>query len=107
MDASADFLQFVTQAAEDAVSFDDDAAVMALRARQGDRDAVAKLTRAYAAVAVLMGIRLRPPWLSKPDAAQEAMLVLGRLVEGGSERIAAELPAAIEGTYAGMNPPDG
>jgi hypothetical protein len=52
MDTSADFLRFVTQAAEDAVTFDGDAAAIASRAREGDKDAVAELTRAYAAMAV-------------------------------------------------------
>jgi hypothetical protein len=107
MDTSADFLRFVTQAAEDAVTFDGDAAAIASRAREGDKDAVAELTRAYAAMAVLTGIRLRPSWLPMPDAAQEAMLVLRVLIEDGSTAIAAELPAAIEATFAGFRrPPD-
>lgn len=100
MDTPADFLQFVTQAAEDAVTFDGDVAVIALQARDGDKRAVEELTRAYAAIAVLTGLRLRPPWLPMPDAAQEAMLVLSRLIEDGSTTIAAELPSAIGATFA-------
>jgi hypothetical protein len=106
MDAPADFLQFVTKAAEDAVNFDGDAVAMAARARDGDRDAVEELTRAYAAIAVLTGIRLRPPWLPVPDAAQEAMLVLRRLIEDGSTMIATELPSAIGATFARLRRPD-
>ena len=107
MDAPADFLRFVTQAAEDAVNFDGDAVAMASRARDGDEEAVAELTRAYAAIAVLTGTRLRPQWLPVPDAAQEAMLVLRRLIDDGSTTIAAELPSAIRATFAGLRePPD-
>jgi hypothetical protein len=100
-----DFLQFVTQAVEDAVTFDGDAATIASRAREGDKDAVTELTRAYAAIAVLSGIRLRPSWLPMPDAAQEAMLVLRRFIQEGSTAIAVELPAAIEATFAGFREP--
>ena len=107
MDASADFMRFVTQAAEDAVTFDGDPVAMASAAQGGDKDAVANLTRAYAAIAVLMGIRLRPPWLQIPDAAQEATLVLRRLIEEGSTRIAVDLPSAIEATFMGLRPPEG
>ena len=106
MDAPADFLQFVTQAAEDAVNFDGDAVAMAARAQDGDRDAAEELTRAYAAIAVLTGVRLRPRWLPIPDAAQEAMLVLRRLIENGSTTIAAELPSAIGATFARLRRPD-
>ena len=107
MDAPADFLRFVTQAAEDAVNFDGDVVALASRARDGDKDAVAELIRAYAALAVLTGIRLRPHWLPMPDAAQEAMLVLGRLIEDGSTTIAVELPSAIGATFSGFRkPPD-
>jgi hypothetical protein len=81
MDASADFIESVTQAAEDAVNFDGDAVAFASSARGGDKEAVADLVRAYAAIAVLTGVRLRPPWLPTPDAGQEAMLVLLRLIE--------------------------
>ena len=105
MDAPADFLRFVTQAAEDAVNFDGDAVAMASRARDGDEEAVAELTRAYAAIAVLRGTRLRPHWLPVPDAAQEAMLVLRRLIDDGSTTIAAELPSAIRATFAGFREP--
>jgi hypothetical protein len=107
MDASADFMRFVTQAAEDAVTFDGDPVAMAAAAHGGDKDAVANLTRAYAAIAVLMGIRLRPPWLQIPDAAQEAMLVLRRLIEEGSTTIAVDLPSTIEATFMGLRPPEG
>jgi len=106
MDASADFMQFVTQAAEDAVNFDGDAVAIASAARGGDKDAAANLTRAYAAIALLTGIRLRPPWLQVPDAAQEALLVLRRLIEEGSTTIATDLPSAIEATFKGFRPPD-
>ena len=105
MDASADFMQFVTQAAEDAVNFDGDAVAMGSAARDGDKDAVADLTRAYAAIAVLTGVRLRPPWLQIADAGQEAMLVLRRLIEDGSTTIAVDLPSAIEATFTRLRPP--
>jgi hypothetical protein len=45
-------IRFVTQAAEDAVTFDSDPVAMAAAAHGGDVDAVANLTRAYAAIAV-------------------------------------------------------
>jgi hypothetical protein len=107
MATPADFIQFVTKAAQDAVNFDGDAVAVASAARDGDKDAVAELTRAYAAIAVLTGIRMRPPWLPVPDAAQEAMLVLRRLIEDGSTTIAPELPSAIGATFAGFKePPD-
>jgi hypothetical protein len=107
MDTPADFLQFVTQAAEDAVTFDGDAVALASRARDGEEEAVVELIRAHAAIAVLTGIRMRPLWLPMPDAAQEAMLVLRRLIEDGSTIIAAELPSAIGATFAGLRqPPD-
>ena len=100
-----DFLQFVAEVAEDAVSFDGDVVAIASRARAGDKDAVAELIRAYAAIAVLTGIRLRPRWLRMPDAAQEAMIVLLRLIEGGSTTIEAELPSAIRESFAGLREP--
>jgi hypothetical protein len=106
MDASADFMEFVTRAAEDAVNFDGDAVALASAARGGDKDAVAHLARAYAAIAVLTGVRLRPPWLPVPDAGQEAMLVLLRLIEDGSTTIAADLPSAIEATFTKLRPTD-
>jgi hypothetical protein len=106
MDPSAEFLQFVTGAAEDAATFDGDVVALAARARDGDKDAVAELMRAYAALAALTGIRLRPLWLPAPDAAQEAMLVLRRLVDDGSGTIAAELPSAIAAKFRGLRPPD-
>lgn len=90
--AEDDFLQFVTQAVEDAVTFDGDAATMASRAREGDKDAVTELTRAYATIGVLSGIRLRPSWLP-------------RLIQEGPTAIAVELPAAIEATFAGFREP--
>jgi hypothetical protein len=106
MDTSPEFLQFVTGAAEDAVGFDGNVVALAARARDRDKDAAAQLMRAYAAIAVLTGIRLRPRWLRVPDAAQEAMLVLGRLIDDGSTTIAAELPSAIGARFARLGPPD-
>jgi hypothetical protein len=106
MDASADFMEFVTEAAEDAVTFDGDAVALASAARGGDKDAVVNIVRAYAAIAVLTGVRLRPPWLPIPDAGQEAMLVLRRLIEDGSTTIAVDLPLAIEATFAKLRPAD-
>jgi hypothetical protein len=106
MDVPADFVHFVTQAAEDAVNFDGDVVAIASAARAGDKDAIAELTRAYAAIAVLTGIGLRPPWLQLPDAAQEAMLVLRRLIDAGSTTIAAELSSAIAARFRGLRPPD-
>jgi hypothetical protein len=106
METPKDFLQFVTQAAEDAVNFDGDAVTLASAARNGDKDAIEQLTRAYAAIAVLTGVRLRPRWLPIPDAAQEAMLVLRRLIENGSTTIAAGLPLAIGESFAELTEPD-
>jgi hypothetical protein len=106
MDASAEFMEFVTQAAEDAVTFDGDPVALASAARGGDKDAVANIVRAYGAIAVLTGVRLRPPWLPIPDAGQEARLVLPRLIEDGSTTIAADLPSAIEATFAKLRPAD-
>jgi hypothetical protein len=106
MDAPAEFMEFVTQAAEDAVNFDGDEVALASAARGGDKDAAANLVRAYAAIAVLMGVRLRPPWLPIPDAGQEAMLVLRRFIEDGSTSIAADLPSAIEAAFEKLRPAD-
>jgi hypothetical protein len=89
----------------DALNFDGDATALASQAQEGDQDAISELTRAHAALAVLTGIRLRPTWLSKEDAAQEAMLVLRDIVEGGSERIAVELPGEIEARIAALEKP--
>jgi hypothetical protein len=101
------FLQFITQAADEAVTFDGDVVALASRARNGDNDAVAELIRAYAAIACLTGIWLRPSWLPMPDAAQEAMLVLRRLIVDGSITIATELPSAIAAMFARLRrPPD-
>jgi hypothetical protein len=41
-----------------------------------------------------------------PDAGQEAILVLDRLVKDGSTTIAIDLPLAIRKTFAGVRPPD-
>jgi len=41
-----------------------------------------------------------------PDAGQEAILVLDRLVKDGSTTIAIDLPLAIRKTFAGLRPPD-
>jgi hypothetical protein len=60
MGASPDFMEFVTLAAENAVNFDGDAVALASAARDGDKNAVENLVRAYSALAVLTGIRLRP-----------------------------------------------
>ena len=87
------------EAVVDAVNFDGDVTALASRAHEGDQGAISELTRAYAALAVLTGIRLRPAWLSQEDAAQEAMLVLTGIVGLGTERIAAELPGAIEARF--------
>jgi hypothetical protein len=100
-----EFLQFVMQAAEEAVSFRGDEAELAARAREGDQAAVAELTRAYLAIAVLTGLRLRPLWLPEPDAAQEAIIVLGRMIEGGSTTIALEFPAAIRTAFGRLRKP--
>jgi hypothetical protein len=102
-------VQFVLHAVSDALNFDGDATALASQAHDGNQDAISELTRAHAALAVLTGIRLRPAWLLKEDAAQEAMLVLRDIVEGGSERITVELPGAIEARFAALEkkPSDG
>jgi hypothetical protein len=107
MSTPAEFLQFVTEIAEDAVNFDGDEVELATRARNGEKTAVAELTSAYGAIAVLTAVRLRPRWLPAADAAQEAMIVLRRLIEDGPTTIAVELPSAIRTTFAGLRkPPD-
>jgi hypothetical protein len=95
METPTEFLRFVTQTAEDTVQFDGDEFELAHRARNGDVTAAAELSTAYRAIAVLTAVRLRPLWLPAPDAAQEAMLVLDRLVRDGSTTIAVELPLAF------------
>jgi hypothetical protein len=107
VETPTEFLRFVTEAAEDAVKFDGDEVQLTHRARSGDEIAVAELSNAYRAIAVLTALRLRPLWLPAPDAAQEAILVLGRLVKDGSTTIAVELPLAIRKTFAGFQSPDG
>ena len=97
-------LQFVMETVVDAVNFDGDLTV-ASRAQEGDQGAISELTRAFAALAVLTGILLRPAWLSKEDAAQEAMLVLMGIVKRGTKRIAAELPGAIEARFDALEKP--
>jgi hypothetical protein len=106
MEAPTEFLRFVTETAEDAIKFDGDEGQLAHRARSGDEIAVAELSSAYRGIAVLTAVRLRPPWLPAPDAAQEAMLVLDRLVKDGSTTIAVELPVAIRQKFAALQPPD-
>ena len=98
-------MQFVVETVVDAVNFDGDVTALASRAQEGDQGAISELTRAHAALAMLTGIRLRPAWLSQEDAAQEAMLVLTRIVQRGTERIAAELPAAIEARFDTLEKP--
>jgi hypothetical protein len=102
----ADFLRFVTDTAEDAVKFDGDEGELAHRARNGDLTAIKELSSAYRAIAVLTALRLRPLWLPAPDAGQEAMLVLDRLVKDAKTTIAIDLPLAIRKTFAGLRPPD-
>src|SRR4029453_15849290 len=72
----------------------------------GDVTAVKELSSAYRAIAVLTALRLRPLWLPMPDAGQEAMLVLDRLVKDGSTTIAICLPCASRKIFAGLRPPD-
>lgn len=55
METPTDFLRFVTGTAEDAVQFDGDEFELAHRARNGDVTAVAELSSAYRAIAVLTG----------------------------------------------------
>jgi hypothetical protein len=92
METPTDFLRFVTETAEDAVQFDGDEFELAHRARNGDVTAVAELSSAYRAIAVLTAVRMRPLWLLAPDAAQEAMLVLDRLVRDGSHHNRSRTP---------------
>jgi hypothetical protein len=106
MEIPAEFLRFATKTAEDAVKFDGDEVELAHRARNGDVTAIRELSSAYRAIAVLIALRLRPLWLPVPDAGQEAMLVLDRLVKDGSTTIAIDLPLAIQKTFAGLRPPD-
>jgi hypothetical protein len=100
-----EFRRFVTQVAEDAVGFHGDEVDLATRAHEGDKAATAELTSAYRAIAVLTGLRLRPLWLPAPDAAQEALIVLARLVESGSTTIALELPSAISTAFGRLRKP--
>jgi len=106
MEISAEFVRFVTETAEDAVKFDGDEVELAHRAGTGDVTAVKELSSAYRSIAVLTALRLRPLWLPAPDAGQEAMLVLDRLVKDGSTTIAVDLPLAIQTTFSGLRPPD-
>jgi hypothetical protein len=106
MEIPAEVLRFVTETAEDAVKFDGDEVELAHRARNGDMTAIKELSSAYRAIAFLTALRLRPLWLPVPDAGQEAMLVLDRLVKDGSRTIATDLPLAIRKIFAGLRPPD-
>ena len=106
METPTEFLRVVIETAQDAVKFDRDEVELAHRARNGDMTAVVELSSAYRAIAVLTAVRLRPLWLPAPDAAQEAMLVLDRLVKDGSTTIAVELPLAIRKKFAGLRPLD-
>jgi len=101
-----EFLRFINETAEFAVKFDGDEVGLSRRARDGDLTAIKELSNAYSAIAVLTALRLRPPWLPAPDAGQEAMLVLDRLVKDGSRTIAIDLPLAIRKTFTGLGPPD-
>src|SRR5918994_433663 len=100
MEIPAELLRFVTETAEDAVKFDGDEVELAHRARNGDVTAIKELSSAYRAIAVLTALRLRPPWLPVPDAGQQGMLVLDRLVKDGSTTIAIDLPLAIRKMFA-------
>jgi len=100
-----EYREFLNEAAQEAADFDGDEVALAAQARNGDMAAVSELIRAYAALAVLTGLRLRPTWLSAPDAGQEALIVLRRLVESGSTKIAVELPPAIHRTFEGLKHP--
>jgi hypothetical protein len=104
MEIPAEVLRCVTETAEDAV-FDGDEVELAHRARNGDVTAIKELSSAYRAIAVLTALRLRPLWLPVPDAGQEAMLVLDRLVKDGSTTSAIDLPLATRKTFAGLRPP--
>ena len=106
MEILAELLRFVTETAEDALKFDGDEAELAHRARNADVTAIKGLSSAYRAIAVLTALRLRPLWLPAPDAGQEAMLVLDRLVKHGSTTIAIDLPLAIRKKFDGLRPPD-
>jgi hypothetical protein len=102
-----EFQRYVDEMVRAALAFEGDVPTLAPRARDGDRKAVDELVRAYAALAVITGIRLRPSWLPVPDATQEAMVVLLRLIETGSTSIETELPVAVGATMAGLTkPPD-
>jgi len=101
-----EFLRFINETAEFAVKFDGDEVGLSRRTRDGDLTAIKELSNAYSAIAVLTALRLRPPWLPAPDAGQEAMLVLDRLVKDGSRTIAIDLPLAIRKTFTGLGPPD-
>jgi hypothetical protein len=106
METPTEFLRFVTETAAFAVKFDGDEIELSRRARDGDLTAIRELSNAYRAIAVLTALRLRPLWLPAPDAGQEAILVLDRLVKDGSTTIAIDLPLAIRKTFAGLRPPD-
>jgi hypothetical protein len=106
MEIPPEVFRFVTETAEDAVRFDGDEIELANRARNGDVVAIKELSSAYRAIAVLTALRLRPLWLPMPDAGQEAVLVLDRLVKDGSTTIAIDLPLAIRKMFASLRPPD-
>lgn len=105
MGTPLEFREFLADAARRAAGFDGDEVELVKRARDGDGAAVSELMSAYLALAVLTGLRLRPSWLSAPDAGQEAIIVLQRLAESGTRTIAVELPSAIQATFEGLSKP--
>ena len=100
---SAEFLDDLLEATRLGVDFDGDVAHLASRARDGDQEAVDKLMTAYWSVAVLLGIRMRPTSLRIPDAAQEAVVVLQRMIRAGSTTIEVDLAPAIRRTFESLS----
>jgi hypothetical protein len=100
---SAEFLDELLKATRSGVDFDGDVARLASRARDGDKEAVDKLMTAYWSIAILLGIRMRPSSLRIPDAAQEAVIVLQRMIRAGSTTIEVDLAPAIRRTFESLS----
>jgi hypothetical protein len=98
METPTDFLRFVTETAEDAAQFDGDEFELAHRARNGDVTAVAELSSAYRAIAVLTDEEVPAPQfgLVLVDDATDVEAMTDQLAVLGLERCH-ELVQALQG----------
>lgn len=103
--SESEFVAGLVEGTKRAVNFNGDVGALLARVRDGEEAAGQELVGAYWVLAALIGVRLRPHWLTPPDAAQEAVLVLRRLVEGGSSTIGQDLGREIAEAFGTLREP--